>query len=412
MALLTASQVRKRHAARLTEVGQALADAADSARLTVLCIPRHGHGTTRICIERLYETIDEPFTVLYIDIGSPPAVAAELQQMASELPGFTCLRIDEWTSRQSARLLVLDHIATPYTLLIDNNMRVEPGCVARLVATAERCEAAVVSPLILMQGGRVHFSGSRIEPIGGDRVRRTQTTPECRMGRHWRDADPQLTEMDFAESHCALLRTEAFRGRAAELFIEQAHNSHSLAVASFLLKREHGERLVVEQEAHASILPLGFGYDIPWLFGCYNDLEAFQDSYVCHERFIGKSADPMLKHLGWHRKHLLSVLLTVPADHPEARDRMMTTDEVPDSVVGYDVALPKDAVKRVHDTLMPMMRARYPEWVAHFTVWLYRLDAMMRQTPQMAEKLSRISARRSRPGPLSARIDHWQARFL
>src|SRR5262245_46634510 len=53
------------------------------------------------------------------------------------------------------------------------------------------------------------------------------------MGVALKDAKPEKMEIDFAESHCCLIRTDYFRGNAPEFFLEDMHNSFTLEGRGF-----------------------------------------------------------------------------------------------------------------------------------------------------------------------------------
>lgn len=105
----------------LRGLGEAVACSA-AVDATIVCIPRHGFGTTRISVESLYAATDRRFNVIYVDVNSPPAVRSYLEKQAVNREGFFHLRIDEYVSRQTARLLAMEMVRSPYVAFLDNNM--------------------------------------------------------------------------------------------------------------------------------------------------------------------------------------------------------------------------------------------------------------------------------------------------
>src|SRR5439155_5252305 len=152
---------------------------------------------------------------------------------------------------------------------------------------------------------------------------------------------------DFGESHCCLIRTDYFRGSAAELFLEDMHNTFTMAVATQRIHRQSQCRMLIEPKAVVSILPIGFGYDIPWLFECYNNLAMFKVSLARYEEEAGKSEWPVLANLKWHREHLLYLLLTISEEDNLENTGLLQPDEVPNYVRGYDKPMPEDALFRI-----------------------------------------------------------------
>ncbi|MGA8259762.1 MAG: glycosyltransferase [Arenicellales bacterium] len=373
-----AASIRVRLRAELSAFRRSVEDAGiGDAEATVVCIPRHGYATTRVNMESLYEATSARFVVFYVDVASPPVVRDYLRALAREKQNFFCLRVDEPVSRQIARLLVLDLVATPYTLFVDNNMLFEPGWLSRMIRTMEADHCDVVSPLILMHGGAVHFSGSKVLQVSASRVKRKQTTKECPLGADVAGVHPEKLEIDFAESHCCLMRTQAFKDRIDEVFLEGMHNSHTLAVASYLMKERLGCRMLIEPDARVSILPIAFGYDIPWLLGKYNDLDCFNNSYWLHESIVGTSPSSTLRNLKWHRKHLLYALLSMMQGGHLDRDDLLAPQEVPPGVRGYDKPLPRDVEQRIEETVLPLVERRYPRYRRHLMAWLREIDEII-----------------------------------
>ncbi len=103
-----------------------------------------------------------PFELNYIDIASPPGIAAALRGEA-EARGLRLLRHDDRIAPALARKQVLADIETTYVAFTDNDILVEPGCLRTLLGCAEETGAGLVCPLYLQIGGRtaptIHMSG-------------------------------------------------------------------------------------------------------------------------------------------------------------------------------------------------------------------------------------------------------------
>jgi hypothetical protein len=361
-----AEAIRRDLEPRLAALGARLA-AGGVAPATVVCIPRHGYGTTRTTIESLYASTRVPFNLVVVDIAGPEPVRRYLEQAEAAHDGLVHLRLDELVSRQTARLLVLDGIKTPYTVLVDNNMLFRPGCLEALVACAEETGAAMVSPVLVTHGGRIHFSGGFVEAGKNGRWRPhaqaggAVDTPveEARLGR---------LDIDFAESHCCLARTECLLRPG--VMLESMHNAQTLCYAAYLLKQRHGERVVIEPGAVAAILPIAFGYDIPWLCLSYMDRDLIRGSYEALTDLIGQgpSQDPEAS-FAWHGKHLKYLLLTMLEGDRLTRAGLLEPVEAPPAVTGYDRPLPPDAMRRIHEAIVPYMLRHHPELFPRMVQW-------------------------------------------
>ncbi len=347
--------------------------------VTVICVPRHGHATAKVNVESLYASTSTKFVMLYVDVASPACVSQYLEEQARIRQNFFHVRIEANVSRQIARLAVLDLVTTEYTLFTDNNMLYTPGWLETLLRTTGEERAAVASPFIVMQGGNIHFSASTVTTNPDGTVMRRQDTPDLAQGSSLANAEPRMMDIDFAESHTCMIATEAFKGRIATLFPEAMHNSHTLAYATYLLKTEFGCRMIVDPDSLTSILPIGFGYDLPWIFEVYNDLACFKQSYG---RYSGRIAEfPLV--LDWHRKHLLYVLLSMVEHDTLRRQDLLETREVPPYLYGYDWPLPADTVDRIERDVVPFVEERYPELLDDLRLWLDdKMDAALGSVPE------------------------------
>src|SRR5215831_5223243 len=242
----TSRDVAPAVASCLNNVRRRLAEETGDIPVTVVFVVRHGYATTRASLESLYATTRIPFIVFHLDINSPTMVRQYLAGEAVNRKNFFHITIDEYVSRQTARLLVLDMITTPYTVFVDNNILFTERWLEQLIETSKKDDASVVSPLIVMHGGNVHFSGARLELLEAGLYKRTQTTEKAPMAIPLKNAQPEKMEIDFAESHCCLIKTDCFCGKASEFFLEDMHNSFPLAIATQRIQRQSQCRMLIE----------------------------------------------------------------------------------------------------------------------------------------------------------------------
>ena len=343
--------------------------------VTVLCVVRHGHATTQVTVESLYRNTEVPFRLIYADIASPPVVEDYLKEQVFQREGFVHLRFDDMVSRQIARRKGLEQIETDFVVMVDNNMVFEERWLENLLAAANETGATVVSPLIVTRGGDVHFSGGRVElrrgwrTLGRKAVYRPHHQAAAPVGANLATLRPRRVEIDFAESHCCLVRTESLR-REGVLEVEM-HNAHTLCAAAYKLKREHGERLVLEPSSVAAIVPIGCGYDLPWLCRCYMQPELIRGSYQRLQWLIGRGpGTDLAPGMRWHTKHFKYILLTMLEDDRLSRNSLLRSDEIPESVRGYDKPLRANADERIRDGVVPYVAAHHPQLVAPLSACL------------------------------------------
>lgn len=347
-----------------------------AAEVTIICLVRHGHATARVCLESLYASTSAPVRVIYVDIGSPAEVRRYLAERAATREGFSHLRFDGFISRQTARIKALEGVTTPLVVFLDNNMLCPSGWLEKLLATRAQTDAAIVSPIIVTHGGRVHFSGAVIARkrwrfIGPKRTYRAQEQPAAPVGTMLADCRPRRIEIDFAESHCCLAATEDLR--LPGVLDERMHNAHTTCAAAYRLKTSFGRKIVVEPTSVVAIAPIGFGYDLPWMCRSYLRPDLLREAYRRLEALMGTGPGTDARNaFRWHAKHLKYLLLTMLEDNRFEREDFLAPEEVPASLKGYDLPLPGDADNVIRTEILPRVERRYPDLVDSLAQWLGR----------------------------------------
>jgi GT2 family glycosyltransferase len=148
----------------------------DAARpdATVVVAPRDAFAQTRRCLDTLLEMTPSPRRIVYVDGGSPPEVAAYLQERARE-HDFALVRSDCLLTPNQARNLGLAYADTEWVAFVDNNALMESEWLEKLVASARDTGATVVTPLVCIgeaEQQRIHLSmgESRFVEEGGVRT--------------------------------------------------------------------------------------------------------------------------------------------------------------------------------------------------------------------------------------------------
>ena len=345
--------------------------------MTVVCQVRHGHGTSAACIDRLYSSTRIPFRFLYVDVASPPALRPALDAMVAKRPHATVFRVDEFVSRQTARLRAFERVETPYVVFLDNNMICSPGCLDILFETMLETDATVVSPLIITQGGEIHFSGGYVKRRPDPKrlrlwaIKCPHHQPGAPVGTPIEAARLRRVPVDFVESHCCLMRTEWLRRPG--VLEESLHNAHTMCWAGYKLAHEYGQQVILEPTAIAAILPLGFGYDMPWMMRSYMRPDWIK---ISHDRLrellgVGPGTD-LGPGLRWHQKHFKYLALSMLDRGRDEREDLLGAGEVPDSLISYDQPLPDEADRRMREQFVPFVERRYPELLALTEYWLAR----------------------------------------
>jgi hypothetical protein len=185
------------------------------------------------------------------------------------------------------------------------------------------------------------------------------------------DGRPERIAIDFAESHCCLATADDLR--LPGVLEERMHNAHTTCYASYTLKHTRGRSLILEPAAVASIVPIAFGYDLPWMCRCYLRPDLLVDSYRLLGALIGPGPGTDAKPgFAWHAKHLKYLLLTMLQGDRFGRDDLLGLDEIPASLDGYDLPLPADADEAIRREILPRVERRYPDLLEPLTYWLRR----------------------------------------
>jgi GT2 family glycosyltransferase len=199
----------------------------NSSDVTIVVVPRERFSYTARSLESIYEHADLPFSLIYVDGGSPARIRRYLAKKARQ-HNFKLIRTEHYLSPNQARNLGLKQVETKYVVFVDNDVMVSSGWLKALVDCAEETGAWVVSPLTLMDhtgSQTVHAAGGTVN-IKGEHGQRVFVSRHDFAGKSLTDVasdlHPQPTEL--AEFHCMLILTEA--GRRTGPFDERLFSMH------------------------------------------------------------------------------------------------------------------------------------------------------------------------------------------
>jgi len=144
-----------------------------------------------------------------------------------------------------------------------------------------------------------------------------------------------------------------------------------MSYASYRLKQVHAGTIYFEPSAIASIVPIGFGYDIPWMLGEYMRLDRLQLAYSTLGTLVGQGlAADFSARRPWHTKHFKYLALDMVASGRLHSDALLDTEELPDRVKGYDAPLPPDIETRVSNQLCEYVALNHPSLTDSLKDWL------------------------------------------
>jgi GT2 family glycosyltransferase len=179
--------------------------------VTIVVVPREQFSKARASLESIYAHTSAPFSLIYVDGASPPALAAHLRREAAA-KDFQLIRTERYLPSNEARNLALPHSKTKYTVFIDNDVLVTPHWLEKLVACAEETEAWVVGPLYCVgepEKEIIHTLGADLAIIDDGKQRRLHEHHHfCHRRVSAVSASLQRRPIDLVEFHCLLMRTD------------------------------------------------------------------------------------------------------------------------------------------------------------------------------------------------------------
>ncbi len=185
--------------------------------VTIVVSPRERFSFTQRNLESIYEHTPQPFSLIYVDGGSPKHIQSYLEAQA-RLQDFQLIRTDCYLSPNQARNLAIPHVSTDYVVFIDNDVVVGPQWLDYLVQCAEEEQATVVCPLTCIGKNLneiIHLAGGEariVEELTEEGIRRKVHEKHYFVNRPVAEVKDQLhrQQCEFAEFHCMLVRTQIF----------------------------------------------------------------------------------------------------------------------------------------------------------------------------------------------------------
>jgi GT2 family glycosyltransferase len=184
----------------------------DSPEITIIVTSRERFSFSTESLHSLFAHTDLPYHLVYVDVNSPGAVAAELRSLARERD-FTLVRVNQYVSPNHARNIGIRFAAGRYVVFVDNDVEYTDGWLDALVRCAEEEGAWVVGPLYLhgrLEDKSVHMAAGDMQFSGQWGTREFVQTQRHFM-KHLDDVPSEelvRQKCDIIEFHCALVRRE------------------------------------------------------------------------------------------------------------------------------------------------------------------------------------------------------------
>jgi GT2 family glycosyltransferase len=279
----------------------------EQPRVTIVCVPRDHFSDTRESLESILTHSDMPFSLVYVDGGSPAPVAAYLREQA-ERRKFKLIRTDRYLSPNHARNIGARDVSSEYIVFIDNDVVVAPGWLRPLVECADRASAGIVSPLNFEHRPLhtiVHFAGGQahVETVAAEGRTERRIVDKIRKKR----VPERSVPTECAEFHCMLVRTSAFRavGGLDERMLSTRENlDFCMAV------RDAGHPIFFEPASKITYLPpvaIALS-DVPYFALRWSDewdltsFHRFRDKWdLTEDAYFARE----YRNLGWRRRNIM-----------------------------------------------------------------------------------------------------------
>ena len=229
-----------------------------SPAATIAFVPREQLGTTQRSLETLYERTKDPFELICVDGGSPPAIQRYLEQAAHRRQ-FTLLRTDSFLTPNQARNIAAERVRTRYVIFVDNDVMVGQNFLSPLVQCAQETGAWVVGPLYFElepEADRIHMYGGEcrieIRPDGSRDLVERHRLAHKRLTDVPSDFRFEREETELIEFHTVLVDMEVFRrlGPLDEGLLCTAEHADLC-----LMVRQAGGRVFLEPRSRITYVP-------------------------------------------------------------------------------------------------------------------------------------------------------------
>ncbi len=186
----------------------------EQSKVTIIVSPRERFEQAIMSLGAFFDKADMPYKLIYVDGGSPKAIADTLR-IEVESRGHTYIRRPGYVTPNDARNTALPLVDTKYVVFIDNDVVFADGWLSAMVKCAEETGAGLVTPTILvgpesrMPNLRIHHAGGILEltDVGNAREMYRRHGHEHEMYLEKKD-ELVRTETESTEFHVVLARRE------------------------------------------------------------------------------------------------------------------------------------------------------------------------------------------------------------
>ena len=178
-------------------------------KATIVVTVRDRFSTAAHCLSNILKHTPEPFDLLVIMGGAPPANEKELRSKFSDKARW--IFKPDFLNTAQARNLALKEVTTRLVLFVDTDVYVRPGWYEPLLECQSETGADMVGPVVLDRQNKVHAAGNSfyVTQING----KDYASMEIKYAHQVVGSRTNIPReaCDFLEVHCQLVVAESAR---------------------------------------------------------------------------------------------------------------------------------------------------------------------------------------------------------
>jgi GT2 family glycosyltransferase len=222
--------------------------------ITIGFVPRERFSLAAESLQRLFDYTPIPFDLVVVDCNIPAPYRRQMDDVLRGRPNVTIIQRDHYMLPNQSKNLVIGAATGEFLCIVENDVLVLEGWLARLLAAAEEHPADVAVPLIIegpVGHGKVHFDDllGEVEAVAGPTG--TKLRIVRRQGKREEDRRSTRRTVHCMEQHCLLFRRSVFD--RIGLYDEELNTRDEVDLS--LALHQGGARVVFEPQAVVHYIP-------------------------------------------------------------------------------------------------------------------------------------------------------------
>ena len=175
-------------------------------RCTIILTPRDLFSVTVTCLQHLFANTPEPFDLIVILAGAPQTIQRQLEALYGDIARL--IFIPSFLTTPELRTMGLREARTRLAVCLDTNVFVRPGWLTPLIQCQRESGAAMVVPLVLEEGDRIHTAGNDLFITHENGQAYGSMELRFHGQQVYETNNLKRRDVDFGEVHCQLFEVE------------------------------------------------------------------------------------------------------------------------------------------------------------------------------------------------------------